>query len=183
LERLQRPEPQEQLRGLTRVVLGDAYDDTIVNEVIGRILYIDAIKPRYMPKENDDPHNEFLYKRTIVETIRSQAEQNEEPVPALTGIHSEIAAVLNFVPNTTIDTDRFSYDNDNLIQVFGWDVWEMYEEARYLYPYNMYENVALQRTAIENRIKHITTRTLLGLATTMVLTDGTLKLVTIRQQK
>jgi hypothetical protein len=104
-------------------------------------------------------------------------------VPALTGIHSEIAAVLNFVPNTTIDTDRFSYDNDNLIQVFGWDVWEMYEEARYLYPYNMYENVALQRTAIENRIKHITTRTLLGLATTMVLTDGTLKLVTIRQQK
>jgi hypothetical protein len=181
LERLQRPEPQEQLRGLTKVILGYAFNTAIVNEMIGRMLYLDALKPRYMPKENNDPKGEFLYKKTIVETIRHEAEKSEEPVPALAGTHNEVAIVLNFVPGTTIDTDRFSYDNNNELQIFGWDIWEMYEEARYLYKYNMYESTDLQRSAIENRLKHITTRTLLGLATTMVLTDGSLHLITVHK--
>ena len=182
LDRLQRPEPQEQLRGLTKMILDDAYDSSIMNEVIGRMLYLDALKPRYMPKENDDPNGVFLYKRTIVDTIRHEAAAAEETVPALTGTHNEIAIILNFVTNTTLDTDRFSYDHGNYIQVFGWDVWEMYEEARNLYPYDMHENVEDQHAAIKNRIKHLTTRTLLGLATAMVLTDGSLKLITVREK-
>lgn len=181
LDRMQLPEPQEQLRGLTEMILGDAYDPVIMNEVIGRMLYLDALKPRYMPKENDDPNGVYLYKRTIVDTIRREAATAEEPVPALTGSHNEIALILNFVPDTTIDTDRFSFDHGNYIQVFGWDVWEMYEEARSLYPYDMHANVEEQQTAIKNRLKHLTTRTLLGLATAMVLTDGSLKLITVRE--
>lgn len=180
LERLQLPEPQEQLRGLTRLILGAAYDESIANEVIGRMLYLDAVKPRYMPKEHDDPNGEFLYKRSIIKTIREQATAAEEPVPALTGSHHEVGVVLNFVAGTTLDTDRFSYDNQNLLQLFGWDIWEMYEEAKRLYRYSLNDDVQRQRQAVENRLKYIMVRTLLGLATTMVLTDGSLKLITVR---
>lgn len=180
LDRLQRPEHQEQLRELSRLILGDTYDSKyIVNEVIGRILYLDALKPTYMPKENNDPNGEFLYKKTVVDTLRAEASQTREVVPMLSGPHNEVATVLNFVPNTTFDTDRFSHDNNNEIQVFGWDVWHMYEEARRLYKYDMHRPLAEQRQAVDRRIKYVTTRTLLGVSTLMVLTDGSLQLVAV----
>jgi|GEM_PF-2556913 hypothetical protein len=180
LDRLQRPEHQEQLRGLSRLILGDAYDSKyIVNEVIGRILYLDALKPTYMPKENNDPRGEFLYKKTVVDTLRAEANKTHEVVPVLTGPHREVAVVLNLVSHTTVDTDRFSYDNDNEIQVFGWDVWNMYEEARRLYEYDMHSPLAEQRKAVDTRMKYVTTRTLLGISTLMVLTDGSLRLIVI----
>jgi hypothetical protein len=180
LERLQRPEPQEQLRGLTHVILGDGYARAIVNEVVGRMLYLDALKPRYMPKENNDPNGEFLYKKTIVENIRREAGETAESVPTLIGKHNEVAVVLNFVKGMTFDSDAFSYDSMHDIQAFGWDIWEMYEEAARLYPYNMHKSVDVQRRAIENRMRYVTTRTLLGLATTMVLTDGSLRVVLVK---
>ncbi len=177
LDRLQRPEHQEQLRGLAHLILGDAYDGRyIVNEVIGRMLYLDALKPIYMPKENNDPKGEFLYKKTVVETIRHQTGSSAESVPSLSGPHNEVALMLNYIPGTTFDTDRFSHDNQHELQLFGWDVWHMYEEARRLYPYDMHTAVEQQREAIEQRIKYVTTRTLLGVSTLMVLTDGSLRL-------
>lgn len=184
LDRLQRPEHQEQLRGLAQLILGESFDAKyIVNEVIGRLLYLDALKPSYMPKENNDPKGEFLYKKTIVQTLRSEADRAQEVVPALTGPHNEVAVVLNFIPGTTFDTDRFSHDHQNEIQVFDWDVWHMYEEARRLYTYNMQENVEAQQRAIINRMKHVTTRTLLGISTLMVLTDGSLRLIAATARK
>lgn len=178
LDRLQRPEHQEQLRGLAQLILSDAYDSRdIVNEVIGRMLYLDALKPTYMPKKDNDPAGEFLYKKTIVATIREQASTSNENVPSLSGPHNEIGLVLNFISGTTVDTDRFSHDNNNELQLFAWDVWHMYEEARRLYKYNMHESVEAQREAVEKRMKYITARTLLGVSTLMVLTDGSLRLV------
>lgn len=181
LDKLQRPEQQEQLRGLAKIIIGDAYDRSIVNEVIGRMLHLDALKPIYLPRENNDPNGEFLYKRTIVDVIRRDAAKSNEPVPSLSGSHNEVAVVLNFVPGTTFDSDRFSHDNDNHIQAFGWDIWEMYQEAERLYPYRLNASIQTQRSAIENRVKYITTRTFLGLATTMVLTDGSLKVVAVNK--
>lgn len=182
LDRLQRPEHQEQLRGLTRLVLGDAYDSKgVVNEVIGRMLYLDALKPAYMPKENNDPEGEFIYKRAVVKTLRAEASRSREVVPALAGGHNEVGILLNFVPGTTFDNDRFSHDNANEIQLFGWDVWHMYEEARRLYSYDMHGKVDKQRQAVENRLKYVTTRTLLGVSTLMVLTDGSLRLIAVTE--
>jgi hypothetical protein len=182
LDRLQRPEHQEQLRGLAQLILGEAFDGReIANEVIGRMLYLDALKPTYMPKENNDPKGEFCYKKTIVETIRKEATKVQDTVPSLTGPHNEVALVLNFISGTTYDTDRFSSDHDNELQVFGWDIWQMEEEAKRLYEYNMHKSVAEQREAIEKRMKYVTTRTLLGISTLMVLTDGSLRLVTISE--
>jgi hypothetical protein len=175
---LQRPTHQEQLRGLAEMILGDAYDGKyIVNEVIGRMLYLDALKPSYMPRENNDPSGEFLYKKTVVKTLRDEASVTQEVVPALSGPHNEVAVILNFVAGTTFDSDRFSFDNNNEIQVFGWDIWHMFEEARRLYEYNMTRNVNQQLEAINNRMRYVTTRTLLGISTVMVLTDGSLKLI------
>jgi len=177
LDRLQHPVHQEQLRGYAQLIMGDAFDRRYVaNEVIGRMLYLDALKPSYMPKENGDPKGEFLYKKTVVKIVREEAAQSQEVVPALTGEHKEVAAVLNFVPTTTFDTDRFSHDHGNEIQVFAWDVWHMYEEARRLYKYDMTGKYDEQLQAISNRIKYVTTRTLLGISTMMVLTDGSLRL-------
>lgn len=180
LDCLQRPEHQQQLRGLAKLIMGEAYDSRgIINEAIGRILYLDALKPTYMPKENNDPKGEFLYKNTVAQTLRDEANRTREVVPALAGPHHEVAAVLNFVPGTTFDTDRFSDDHSNEIQVFAWDVWHMYEEARRLYVYDMHDPVEIQQEVIQKRLKYITTRTLLGISTIMVLTDGSLRLAAV----
>jgi hypothetical protein len=181
LDKLQRPEHQEQLRGLARIIIGDAYSVPIVNEIIGRMLHLDALKPIYLPRENNDPDGEFMYKKTIVDVIRRDAAKSDEPVPSLSGSHNEVAVILNFVPQTTFDSDRFGYDNDNDLQAFGWDIWEMYQEAERLYPYRMNASIDTQRSAIENRVKYITTRTFLGIATTMVLTDGTMRVVAVNK--
>lgn len=184
LEKLQRPEPQEELRGLAQIILGDAYDAPyIVNEVIGRMLFLDALKPSYMPKENNDPTGQFLYKKTVVDLLRKEAKSEGEVVPQLAGDHGEVALVLNSVKGTTLDTDRFNFDNGGEIQLFGWDLWEMYEEAMRLYPYSMHTKPHDQKQAINKRLKHITTRTLLGISTAMVLTDGSLKVITVTKDK
>lgn len=180
LHKLQRPEPQEQIRYLAREMMGKAYDGNhMVNEVIGSMLLLDAIKPSYMPKEGGLPEGEFLYKRTIADLLRKES-NGEENVPQLAGEHREVAIILNWVSGTTFDTDRFDNDNGGDIQVFGWDIWEVYEEASRLYPYDMYHSLTVQEEAVHKRMKHITTRILLGIATTMVLTDGSLKLVTVK---
>lgn len=180
LHRLQRPEPQEQLRMLASEMMGKAYDPDMVNEVIGSMLLLDAVKPSYMPKEGGLPENEFLYKKTVVKLLRAEVADNNDNVPALEGNHGEVALVLNWVKETTFDSDRFSSDSGGDIQVFGWDIWEVYEEAGRLYPYSMYDAPHVQQQAVARRIKHITTRILLGISTTMVLTDGSLKLVTVK---
>lgn len=180
LDKLQIPETQEQLRWLTKLIMGDAYDGAhVVNGVIGRMLFLDALKPTYMPKVKNNPRGEFLYKKTIVSTIRKASTAAQEPVPALTGAHNEVAAVLNFIPGKTFDSDRFSFDNGNKIQAFGWDIWEVYEEATRLYPYSMKADSKKQSQAVRRRLYYITTRILLGIATLMVLTDGSLKVVVI----
>jgi hypothetical protein len=180
LERIQLPEPQEQLRGLTKLIIGKTYEHHMINEVVGRMLYLDALKPSYMPKEGRVVTGEFLYKKTVVDLLRKEA-GSKDAVPQLIGEHGEVAAVLNFVKGTTIDTDRFSFDNKNEIQVFGWDVWEIYEEAARLFPYDMHDFPLVQQSEIFERVEHIITRTLLGIATLMVLTDGSLKVVTIKK--
>lgn len=176
LEKVQLPEPQQQIRGLVRTILGDAYDTSIVNEVFGRMLLLDAIKPKYMPKENDDPKGEFLYKRTVIETIKRASEEQHEPVEQLEGRHHEVALIINNVDGTTLDTDRLSYDTDDEIQVFGWDVWEIFNEAERLFPASRSDSFEAQQQTIRNRAMHVTVRTILGVATAMVLTDGSLRL-------
>jgi hypothetical protein len=180
LERVQLPEPQEQLRGLAKLILGNTYEHHMVNEVVGRMLYLDALKPSYMPKEGRVVTGEFLYKKTVVDLLRKEA-GSKDAVPQLCGAHGEVAVVLNFVKGTTVDTDRFSFDNKNEIQVFGLDIWEIYEEAARLFPYNMHDFPLVQQSEIFERVEHIITRTLLGIATLMVLTDGSLKVVTVKK--
>lgn len=181
LHRLQRPETQEQLRFLAREMMGKAYDGIhVVNEVIGSMLLLDAVKPSYMPKQGGVATGEFLYKKIVVELLRREVSDGGDNVPQLAGEHGEVAIVLNWVNDTTIDTDRFVADNQDNIQVFGWDIWEVYQEASRLYPYSMYDSFARQQELVAKRLKHITTRILLGVATAMVLTDGSLKLVTVK---
>jgi hypothetical protein len=180
LHKLQRPEPQEQIRMLAREMMGKAYEGNhMVNEVIGSMLLLDAVKPSYMPKEGGKAEKEFLYKKTVVKLLREEV-SGKDNVPALEGEHAEVALVLNWVKGTTFDNDRFAIDNNGEIQVFGWDIWEVYEEAGRLYPYSMYDSPLVQQEAVTKRLNHITTRILLGISTTMVLTDGSLRLVTVK---
>ncbi|MBI5906825.1 hypothetical protein HY857_02115 [Candidatus Saccharibacteria bacterium] len=180
LDLIKRPEAQLQLRGLARMIMGDAYDGSfIANEVIGRMLFLNALLPSYMPKENGKPGGEFLYKKTVVELIRNHSDAKHESVPRLSGDHNEIAIILNSLQGTTIDTDRLSFDNNNEIQVFGWDLWEVYKEAARLYPYDVHATPTSQQRAVAKRTKHVTIRALLGVATIMVLTDGSLRVATV----
>ncbi|MBW3569460.1 hypothetical protein KY385_05015, partial [Candidatus Parcubacteria bacterium] len=171
-------------RLLVKLIMGESYDGIgVTSDVFGRMLFLDGLKPSYMPKVGGVPEGEYLYKKIIVDLLRKEAASSSEPVPELAGEHNEVAIVLNYIKGTTIDNDRFSYDNKNEIQVFCWDIWETYEEASRLYPYSMDRPFKKQEEAIKKRMKHVICRLLLGISTTMVLTDGSLKVVTVEPGK
>jgi len=178
---IQLPEPHEQIRLMIKMIMGESYDGLgITSDVFGRMLFLDGLKPSYMPKVGGVAEGEYLYKKIIVDLLRSEAASNSEPVPELVGDHGEVAFVLNYVKGTTIDNDRFSHDNQNDIQIFGWDIWETFEEAMRLYPYSMSSPFMQQKDAIRKRMKHVTCRIILGIATAMVLTDGSLRVLTVK---
>lgn len=153
------PAAKPMLSFLASQAIGDSYSQKVFGETLENIAEVKSAQDIYFPSG---------YKHEAVDIQRSEAEGSDN-VPALYGDHREFAVVLNYRNNTTVDTDRFAADHGDDIQVFGWDVWEMQEESKRLHP-----------DSPEKQAKHLMARTVLGLATAMVLTDGSLKLITVQ---
>lgn len=88
-------------------------------------------------------------------------------VSTLHGNHSEKIVVVNFVPNTTLSSNRFTDQNDGM-QAFGYDVWRSKQLAEMLLP--------LPSQQID-RDQFITARVSITVATLIALTDGSLQVL------
>lgn len=101
-------------------------------------------------------------------TVLDLLERNHPgSVPVLKGEHREGVVVVNLVPGTTLASNRFSADHDQ-VQAFGYDLWRTQDVARALMP--------LPSRAVD-RSRFVHARVMLTVATLMALTDGSLPLV------
>lgn len=88
-------------------------------------------------------------------------------VSRLHGQHNEKLIIVNYVPDTTLASNRFA-DHHGGIQAFGYDVWRSRQLAQMLLP--------LPSQAID-RERFITARVSITIATLMALTDGSPQLL------
>lgn len=99
--------------------------------------------------------------------INMLEKRSPHSVSELKGVHAESLVCVNFVPNTTLASNRFAHDHGGM-QAFGYDIWRSRQLAATLLPLP-------SQTVDRNRF--IMARVMLTVATLMTLTDGSLPLL------
>lgn len=165
------PRAQRQIRGLTEKLLGVRYDDSAVDGLLGRIIHLQSVAAHYF---NVDPKTGvYKYKQRVVEELQRQGDH----VARLVGPHYEVGLVVNAMPGTTFDRDRFSVANNNQIQLFNYDFWFTQYVADKLYPVNHNVSYAVAKQNLRLQHEYILCRTLFAVAVALVLTDGSINLL------
>ncbi len=152
LDCLTNPEFVEDSKRLTRAILADEFYRDDYLRVLGASVVLEAHAENYFAQNGE-----------LLPLLESKAPGN---VSVLEGKHSEKLVIINFVPNTTLASNRFA--NENHIQAFGYDVWRSKELAELLLP---------QDSQYTDRYRFITARVMITIATLMALTDGSLQLL------
>lgn len=101
----------------------------------------------------------FADRDTILDLLERKAPNS---VSVLEGTHQEALFIVNFVPNTTLASNRFSAEHDGM-QAFGYDIWRSRQVASMLFP--------LPSQHLD-RERFVMARVMITIATLMALTDG-----------
>lgn len=160
------PEFPQAVSVYLKAMLGGKFDASVMQDLIGRAGELSAQNGNYLEQTSD---GDYLYKKKVIETLEAEA-TNVQPVEELTGDHREIALVVNLVPGTTFDRDAFTKAQGSEIQAFNYDFWASEDFANKLFK------------SEKKRTEFLTIRAMLGIATAMVLTDGSMELI-LRTEK
>ena len=172
LQRITLPEAQEQVRGLLQLLLGESYERETADAVVGRLVSLQGKKNEYF--DRDPKTGNLRYRQEAIDAIKRK---NPEGVEKLVGDHHEVGLVINTMPETTFDRDRFSADHDHKLQLFNFDFWRTLEVAEKLFPIKTSMSAEKAGSQQRLRLRYITTRALFGIGTAMVLTDGEIELI------
>lgn len=106
------------------------------------------------------------YFRARQEILNILETNQKGSVATLSGSHQEVMVIINFVPNTTFNSNKFSQDT-NGVQAFGYDIWRSKQIAELLLP---------RPEQASDRSNFIIARVMYTIATLMALTDGSQEL-------
>lgn len=174
-------ETLQEVEVLTQALLGKAFDADVFDTVVGRLHRMNSIRSQYF--KYDEKQNDYAFKREAMDVLRRNAEAEHHPVAKLIGDHNEMLLVVNYVPNTTFDRDRFWVDNDGEVQVFNYDLWRSFQLAEVLYPIDYGTQTADEQSQnLRARQIFVMGRVMYAIATAMILTDGTVDLA-LRQKQ
>ena len=138
---------------LTSALLGELFSNEIYLQVLGAGVVLEGRIDQYMQQRE--------------KSIEELEQVLEHPVAVLEGDHHECLVIINTIPSTTFATKRFSDDFIGM-QAFNYDVWRTFEFAKKLY-------ADTDISGSEERF--IMARVMTAVATLMVLTDGTQRLI------
>lgn len=106
----------------------------------------------------------FKGREGIIDILEKRVKNS---IATLKGEHQECLVVVNFVPGTTLASNRFS-ETFGGIQAFGYDLWRSMQMAEKIMP---------RPDQQEDRKRFIMARVMSTVATLMALTDGTQKFI------
>lgn len=164
----------EELFGLVKALLGNAFSEDTFHLLSGRLIRLQGNKRAYLQK---DDNGEYAYRSRLIDDIRNSADGSSAAIEKLIGEHKEVGLIINLVPNTTFDRDRFSFDNKDEIQLFNYDFWRTQQIAELLNPVNYTMSEIAQHLVIRQRNEFVTFSAMYGVATAMILTDGSIDLI------
>ena len=160
------PEFPQAVSVYLKAILGERFDANVMQSLIGRAGELSAQNGNYLEQTSD---GDYLYKKKVIETLEAEA-TDVQPVEELMGDHREIALVVNMVPGSTFDRDAFTTAQGSEVQAFTYDFWVSEDFANKLFK------------SEKKRTEFLTIRAMLGIATAMVLTDGSMELI-LRTEK
>lgn len=143
----------EDSKRLTRAILAEDFNRDDYLRILGASLVLNSHSDNYFAQNNE-----------LLSLLEEKAPGN---VSTLTGSHNEKLVIVNFVPGTTLASNRFAGEHDGM-QAFGYDVWRSKELAAMLLP---------QDSQTSDRWRFVTARVMITIATLMALTDGSLQLL------
>jgi len=158
-EKMLDPEFADSAEPFLKAMLGTDYN---MRTVLALLLKARTIRPEYFEK---NASGEYKYKKKIIDTLTRNGGGKKKTVEKLVGDHREVALIVNHEKGKTFDRDRFSKDNDDEIQAFNYDFWRSRHVARKLY------------SSGKERKEFLSMRAMLAVATTMVLTNDSLKVI------
>lgn len=138
---------------LVRAILGETFDRDQYLRILGAGQVLAGHSEEYFSKNSQ-----------ILEMLEDRCPGS---VSTLHGSHGEKLVIVNFVPNTTLSSNRFADQNGGM-QAFGYDVWRSKQLAEILLP--------LPAQHIE-RERFVTARVAISVATLIALTDGSLQVL------
>lgn len=153
LDCLTDPSLLEDHKRLTRAILDTMFVRDDYLRVLGAGLVLKSHSADY-----------FSGRSAILDSLEKSAPGS---VSTLEGQHKEKLVIINFVPDTTLASNRFSDEHDSM-QAFGYDVWRSRQLAKMLLPLDSQEG---------DRMRFVTARVMITIATLMALTDGSLQVL------
>lgn len=148
LANMTNPDLVEDHKRLVKTLLGSTFNRDNYLRVLGAGLVL-----------RSRSHGYFAGRGEILNLLEEKAPGS---VSTLEGHHQEVLVVVNFVPNTTLASNRFAAAHAGA-QAFGYDIWRSKQLARNLFP--------LPDQAME-RDRFVMARVMITIATLMTLTDG-----------
>ncbi len=153
LSRMTDPSLVDDQKRIIKILMGENFNRDIFLRDMGAAVVVDGRADDY-----------FRDREKIIDILESKSKNS---VSTLRGTHQECLMVVNFVPNTTFSSNRFS-EKFGGVQAFGYDIWRSMEIAQKLLP---------RKDQEEDRNRFIMARVMTTVATLMALTDGSQRLV------
>lgn len=153
---------------LATMMRSDLVDDhkRVVKELMGalfnRDIYLRNMGAATVLSGRSDDY--FRGREGIIDILEKRVKNS---IATLKGEHQECLVVVNFVPGTTLASNRFS-ETFGGIQAFGYDIWRSMQMAEKIMP---------RPDQAEDRKRFVMARVMSTVATLMALTDGTQRFI------
>ncbi len=153
LARMTDPALVDDQKRVIKVLLGKDFDRDIFLRNMGAAVVVNGRASDY-----------FRDREKIIDILEKTSKKS---VSTLQGSHEECIVIVNFVPQTTFASNRFSEEHNGM-QAFGYDIWRSFEMAKKLLP---------RQDDAQDRKRFVMARVMTTVATLMALTDGSQRFV------
>jgi hypothetical protein len=153
LETMTEPGLVDDHKRVVKSLLGSSFDRDTYLRVMGAAVVVNGRSQDY-----------FRNREAIIDLLEKRSKKS---VATLKGEHQECMVSVNFIPGTTLSSNRFSEEFGG-IQAFGYDIWRSVQMAGKLLP---------RPDQAIDRQRFIMARVMSTVATLMALTDGSQRLI------
>lgn len=137
---------------VVKFLLGEQFDRDTYLRVMGAAVVVNGRSQDY-----------FRNREAIIDLLEKRSKKS---VSILEGEHQECIVAVNFIPGTTLSSNRFAKEFG--VQAFGYDIWRSVQMATKLLP---------RPDQAVDRQRFVMARVMSTVATLMALTDGSQRLV------
>lgn len=148
LATMMRPDLVDDHKRVVKELMGELFNRDIYLRNMGAAAVLNGRSSDY-----------FRGRETIIDILEKRVENS---IATLKGDHQECLVVVNFVPGTTLASNRFSKEF-NGVQAFGYDLWRSMQMAQKIMP---------RHDQAIDRERFVMARVMSTVATLMALTDG-----------